>query len=273
MRAFFKVTDADGAASTEVWSRGEWLPIDPEGFDWRAHEVAYADEPRYDIDGLLCIGEGFKYSKDPEPAPLIVRVMLAAISSLPALAEVIPGLVGDADATVDMALSEGVNLKGRLADLRSFAETGTLEDRMVATADAHHARLLAVVDGLRTAPHASQLRVFGSAAAGKELPGDIDVYADCSGLTDKETNELAVYLIRLAKTHYGMLDPFLLLGNRLHVRDDAARGWTAAKHAKAIKAAGESGVPLAEFAMKTRILDRFRSEPPAAAPASPSMAR
>lgn len=99
-------------------------------------------------------------------------------------------------------------------------------------------------------------------AINKDVPGDIDVVADCRGMScDMSTNaglrQLAEYfdLIRIAHQHYGSVDPFLRFDNCLLVRNGRATGWLRAKQARALgKVMDDQAVPLAD------VIERFRNK-------------
>lgn len=163
-------------------------------------------------------------------------------------------------AEIDLFLSDGVALQGLTTDdVASFNENGMFEDRLLEKLDAHHERLVAVVEALRGLPGSGRLKVFGSASTDKEIPGDIDVYADTSGMTPAEIADLSRGLMVIARTNYSYLDPFLLVKGKLMCRNDEATGWATAKLAKQIARAGEAGVTLEGLALKPRFLSAYRA--------------
>lgn len=95
--------------------------------------------------------------------------------------------------------------------------------------------ILKVCDALRALPFCQHIRVFGSAARPRSNPNDLDVFVDLRG-TDAKWDQLGA-LLRIARTHYGLLDPFLRTDQGLLVRNDVATGWTLAKNARALEAA------------------------------------
>ena len=96
-----------------------------------------------------------------------------------------------------------------------------------------------VLSALRTDPAFDDLRnharIFGSVAAGKERPGDVDLmvdYSDRPGEPAKVPG--ASRLLALAREHYGSFDPYIKTADGLFVRNDEATGWTKAKNAQEI---------------------------------------
>lgn len=116
-------------------------------------------------------------------------------------------------------------------------------------------RVNRLIKALSESNFSNKLIVFGSVAAGKLEPVDLDVVLDardCECQRDAEivyANEMN-QLMGLAKRHYGFLDPFVLTRRDLYVRNDVATGWQAARNKKGIKAAIESGKRLMDIAFK-----------------------
>jgi hypothetical protein len=113
-----------------------------------------------------------------------------------------------------------------------------------------NARLNEVLRQLRNLPYANRLIVFGSVAAGKVTPFDVDV-----AVLDRETPfrcwaQPTPYgaLLRLARRYYGDLDPFLGFADVLICRNAQATAWQAAIHARALlRSIPTNGRPLAEI--------------------------
>lgn len=111
----------------------------------------------------------------------------------------------------------------------------------------------AILSRLEKSDLADRITVFGSVARGTTSPGDLDIVVDLRPLTSDEARRQDPRLSRfatllgLAWRHYGSFDPFLRFGDTLIVRDDDARGWIRAKHARAIlKNVDREGIPLAQ---------------------------
>ena len=108
-----------------------------------------------------------------------------------------------------------------------------------------------------------RIHVFGSAAAGKARPGDVDALVDFSDWSGSVLDPYAIpqagLLLAVGRQFYGSFDPFVLVGPHLYVRDDACAGWTGARHARSIlaKARAEGRPPadvLAEIKARPREL-------------------
>jgi len=110
--------------------------------------------------------------------------------------------------------------------------------------------LTEVLDALRSSPLAPGIIVFGSMARGAFLPGDIDIAVDLRDVPHVEGGLDA--LLRIAKRHYGWLDPFVIRQDgKLMCRNENATGWTVAKGARELKEAiSAEGRPLSEFSYK-----------------------
>jgi len=110
--------------------------------------------------------------------------------------------------------------------------------------------LTEVLDALRSSPLAPGIVVFGSMARGAFLPGDIDIAVDLRDVPPVEGGLDA--LLRIAKRHYGWLDPFVIRQDgKLMCLNENATGWTVAKGARVLKEAiSAEGRPLSEFSYK-----------------------
>ncbi len=87
--------------------------------------------------------------------------------------------------------------------------------------------------------------VFGSAEAGKAVPGDIDAYFDFSdskeSLQHPDSIPATRLLLGVAAQFYGCFDPFVRVGKILYARNENCNGWVYAKQVKALRKAGEAG--------------------------------
>lgn len=108
--------------------------------------------------------------------------------------------------------------------------------------------LVGILDAMSALPYAADIVVFGSMAKNADNPGDVDIAVRCD---DQLYNDLHYPtrpyrdLINLARTHYGLLDPFLLFKNILVVRNDTATGWQRAHNTRSIrKEIVDNGRPL-----------------------------
>ena len=105
-----------------------------------------------------------------------------------------------------------------------------------------------------------RILVFGSAEAGKAVPGDVDAYFDFSDCKSDFLHPDSVpgtrLLLGVAAQFYGCFDPFVRVGKILYARNDSCSGWAYAKQVRAIRAAGEAGRhPL-------DVYEEIRSRPP-----------
>lgn len=119
--------------------------------------------------------------------------------------------------------------------------------------------LLGLIEQLQALPYADQLRVFGSMASGSLNPGDLDVVLDCTGTRYTDFSQLKAYahLIKIARAHYGLFDPFIRFDNGLLVRNDMATGWVSSKGARALWAnMKQQGRTLAEVVQTYKTLNQ-----------------
>lgn len=112
---------------------------------------------------------------------------------------------------------------------------------------------------IATLPSADRIVVFGSAAAGKENPRDLDVclladdYPDWKSAVSAH-RETIQRLRELAFQNYGALDPFVLTSSVLVVRNDEATGWQRAKNSPGIaRAIKEKSIPVKELIAKLEL--------------------
>lgn len=92
---------------------------------------------------------------------------------------------------------------------------------------------------LRRQPWAGHVIVFGSVAAGAVVPGDVDILI----MGDDHRGALAI-----ARRHYPLLDVFVEIEGRLHVRNPEATGWDKAIHPRAMRdSMRRTGVALADI--------------------------
>lgn len=100
-------------------------------------------------------------------------------------------------------------------------------------------QLQAIASRLAGLPFADKIEVFGSVAKGSAAPRDIDLYVDLSGEVFLDDSQLSPYrvLIQLARSHYGLVDPFLRFKNALLVRNGDATGWVRATNLRSLKKA------------------------------------
>jgi len=148
--------------------------------------------------------------------------------------------------------------------VRQLLEEGTVAPAALSPHRESNAKLNEVLDALRALPYADRITVFGSVARGKAYPTDIDVWVDLRG---SDGSEDLSPLLRLARRHYGLFDPFVETGDGVDVRSETARSWVAARGARAIKASVlAEGRPLSEIpALVTEAgedLDAARSPAP-----------
>lgn len=94
-------------------------------------------------------------------------------------------------------------------------------------------RLVDIIKKLAALKFSENIVVFGSVAEGKELPGDVDIYLDMDDKNPEFHNSKNI-LLRLAKIHYGSIDPFSTQEGKLIVRNDYASEWMYAKNSKGI---------------------------------------
>lgn len=116
----------------------------------------------------------------------------------------------------------------------------------------HAARLQSVYRALRELPYADIIQVFGSAAKGKSNPADIDVVVDLRS-RDGLTLDALDGLLRIARRHYGLLDPFVITEQgKLLARNDLATGWKAARNgAQLLQSMQGDTVLLARLVLRT----------------------
>lgn len=100
-------------------------------------------------------------------------------------------------------------------------------------------QLQAVAYRLAGLPFSDKIEVFGSIAKGSTAPRDIDLYVDLSGEAFLDDSQLSPYrvLIQIARSYYGLVDPFLRFKNALLVRNGDATGWVRATNVRALKKA------------------------------------
>jgi predicted nucleotidyltransferase len=111
-------------------------------------------------------------------------------------------------------------------------------------------RLNEVLQQLRRLPYADRILVFGSVAAGKARPFDIDIALIEPRTRFERGEQLDSYgaLLRLARRYYGDLDPFLAFPNLLICRNAEATAWVRATHARGLRRAIQTeGRPLAQI--------------------------
>lgn len=102
-----------------------------------------------------------------------------------------------------------------------------------------------ILNDLMDLSFSSQIVVFGSASLLGAEPGDIDVCIIHDNKSGNTSTSQYQEIMSLARREYGWLDPFILSGERLLVRNDEATGWIMAKNAKSIKASiRRDGIPL-----------------------------
>lgn len=113
--------------------------------------------------------------------------------------------------------------------------TNHLSSTATSTATAHW-NPLPLLRLLGALPIAAGIVVFGSVARGKKDPADIDIaykLADGnlpSGSASPERQQLQ-RVLAMARSHYARLDPFVISGKRLLVRNAEATGWEVARNA------------------------------------------
>lgn len=262
MRAYLSLSTKDDRTSMEVWSDGGWKTVNPTCFNWADYRVPISDKPNTDGLDVLYIEEPMRLKYSPPNMPVTIHGT-GRLSSLDRFAETIPQVVLGRDASIDLQLTEGIWIRqATVADMETLSNTGMLDERLLAWLDTHLSKLHTVLSELTQLPHADRLRVFGSVKAGKELPGDVDVFADTEGLASEEIKEFSRNLISIARRYYGDLDPFLLVKGKLHSRNDDANGWTLAKNAADILAAGREGTPLQDISLVSRVLAAYRAGSP-----------
>jgi hypothetical protein len=113
-----------------------------------------------------------------------------------------------------------------------------------------NSKLLSIANAIACLPYAEQVRVFGSMAAGSLSPGDIDLFVDCKDVSFTDDRQLSQFsgLLRISRSNYGWVDPFIQFKNTLLVRNDQATGWVRAANARSIKTdMSAHGIPLAEI--------------------------
>ena len=121
-----------------------------------------------------------------------------------------------------------------------------------------------LLDKLKTLPYAADIKVFGSAARGKEMPGDFDIFIDLRG---KGKHDAWMELLKLAQEYYGMLDPFIIADAgivdgkptfNLWARNDRANGWIPSRNrAKMMENMEKEGVSLTSIqTLKTAAIDK-----------------
>lgn len=134
------------------------------------------------------------------------------------------------------------------------AQAGRQEEGL-AKADPHYAwKKNELLGKLKALPYAGGIKVFGSAAYGKENPADIDLVIDLRG---KGKHPAWQDLRKLAKEYYGLLDPFIIADAgtmdgkpvfELWARNDHATGWVRSRNkAKMLANMGSQGRPLADI--------------------------
>lgn len=97
----------------------------------------------------------------------------------------------------------------------------------------------------RLAHMEGRVLVFGSADAGKAVPGDVDAYFDFSDSKDSLQHPSVIkgasLLLGVAAQFYGCFDPFVRVGSILYARNENCNGWVYAKQVRALRKAGEAG--------------------------------
>lgn len=251
---YLKISDAD--ASIKVWSHDEWIVVDISRFNWRDHVVpSSADRPTGDGDVVLRVANPYLYGVDAGIYCWNVRS-----DQLQKTTRTLSALFSGENVKVDLSFDMGLILENlNLDDLRKIAEEGYVPDRLLQRADRHVKILKQIVDTVSQLPFSDRVKIFGSAASGKEKPGDIDLFVDCEGMNAQDIRELSVNLIRLARQHYGMLDPFLLIKGVLHTRADDAGGWIKSKAQSEMIKAGRSGVSLGDIEISNRPFASLRA--------------
>lgn len=257
MRTFLRVTaENDEEITTEIWNGHTWTPATERPMRWEAYRVSFEDEPPYLETCVLVFSEG--HGRQAE-----ARVSCSKISvdALPTILKAVLELVDESNCVISLSLEEGIHLNDvRMEDLVTFNETGELPDRIFELADGHHDVFKSLLLRLGDTPRSDCLKIFGSFASGKALPGDIDVFVDAKDLASDEIKELSAHLMGLAKEFHGVLDPFILVNQTLYCRNDGSTGWIPARNADALRRAGEQGIALASCRMPGPILEHLRQK-------------
>lgn len=116
---------------------------------------------------------------------------------------------------------------------------------------------------LSNTTYADKVVVFGSVAAGKDEPGDLDIAVDARHSHFKGPDQLDRYVscLRMSLQHYGRFDPFVLFDDYLVVRSADALTWCRAKNGAAItKAITTRGRPLADILKVRHLPPIFKPE-------------
>lgn len=258
MRAFFRLADRDGHVEAEVWGRSGWKPYEPTVLDWS--KVGFADP--FDQDRSVTGDLVIYVNKGWQNETLTIGLFENNVPSevvISRMARVLPVMIAGFPHKMSIPLAEGGTLKDiDVSDLRRFPEKLSLPDAGFAELDRHNASLSAVLNDLSVLVGSEHIKVFGSVARGKQVPGDVDLYVDLDGLEPDAEKALTGSLMRLARKHYGMVDPFLDKGGVLYTRNDQATGWQKAKQSSKMRAAGRSGAPFDEVRIIGRPYEAIR---------------
>jgi predicted nucleotidyltransferase len=262
VRAFFRLTGGGAHVAAEVWSRDGWKPYDPAPLDWSNVEF---DEP-FDqgkiVKGDLVIYVNKGWRSEAMGIGLFENSIPSAVI-ISRMARVLPGMIEGLAHKLSIPLTEGGILNDiEVSDLRGFSDGSLLSDDIFDQLDRHNASLNAILSELREVSGASQVRVFGSAAKGKQVPGDLDLYVDLNGLEPDVEKALTGALMSLARKHYGLVDPFLDKKGVLYTRNDSATGWEKAKQAGKISGDGRAGITIDHVCIVDRPYASMRSQGP-----------
>jgi hypothetical protein len=118
-------------------------------------------------------------------------------------------------------------------------------------------------------PWAERIQVFGSVGRGDASPRDLDIVVNFRdrSIGAMQWDQPLHELIRLAKKHYGWLDPFLNYRDALVVRNDNATSWIRSNNVRAMRAnMKRDGVPLAQVVARHGIVADADNKPPSQLP-------
>jgi hypothetical protein len=160
-------------------------------------------------------------------------------------------------------------------DRPAHQPTDALDERRLAHVRRIRTILRFLAEDDRLAGMRDRIRVFGSAAAGKAVPGDVDAYVDFSdaslSVSHPDYVPGARLMLGVARQFPGAFDPFVRVGKILYARDEYGTGWIQAKRVRDItKAAQVDGRPPADVLAEIRARPEAMGGRPAPRPGAPA---
>lgn len=241
MQAIIRVAESRGVITAETWGQNGWQAYVPAPLDWSEIGCPQPfDQDKY-VNGDLVIYINKPWRDQPMNIGVFDNEFLAE-AVLDRLSHVLPAMVSGLHINLSVCLHDGGNLEGlQIADLEAYSRTKCLPDVAFEHFDKRNAKLRSILSEIAGLDGSEHIKVFGSIAKGKQVPGDIDLYVDISGLRSDVERSLTNDLMGIARTNYGLVDPFLDKDGVLRTRNATATGWSRASNSSKIRADGKAG--------------------------------